>query len=83
MLGNPLGGSGWELGWALGVADLPSAARGIDLTGSPHTPQPGLLQEQQGWDQLLSPAGQDAPAPRGWGWGPHQMLVQVERTLVS
>lgn len=41
MLGNPLGGSEWGLGWALGVADLPgAAARGIDLTGS-QPPRPG------------------------------------------
>jgi len=34
ILGNPLSASEWEICWALGVADLPGTARGIDLTGS-------------------------------------------------
>lgn len=43
----PLGGSGWGLGWAPGVADLPGAARGTDLTGS-HPPSPAVAGAEAG-----------------------------------
>lgn len=58
----PLGGSGWGVGWALGVADLPGAARGTDLTGS-HPPGPGCCRSRR-----LGPITESLGAGPSFSW---------------